>query len=94
MNHLVKVFDGGLTSIVDLRMIPWGNAFIQSDGTFVCQVTILLQFFFFSLFFESVCLLDLISTNLLVRFLKHKQFVGLSYAGKCVGHVVVVLLLL
>ncbi|XP_021621289.1 gamma-interferon-responsive lysosomal thiol protein isoform X2 [Manihot esculenta] len=37
VNHLVKVFDGGLTSIVDLRMIPWGNAFIQSDGTFVCQ---------------------------------------------------------
>lgn len=50
VNHLVKVFDGGLTSIVDLRMIPWGNAFIQSDGTFVCQVTILLQFFFFLFF--------------------------------------------
>ncbi|KAJ9180531.1 hypothetical protein P3X46_008759 [Hevea brasiliensis] len=37
VNHLVKVFDGGLISIVDLRMIPWGNSFIQSDGAFVCQ---------------------------------------------------------
>ncbi|XP_012089790.1 gamma-interferon-responsive lysosomal thiol protein [Jatropha curcas] len=37
VNHLVKVFDEGLISIVNLRLIPWGNAFVQSDATFVCQ---------------------------------------------------------
>ncbi|CAK7343812.1 unnamed protein product [Dovyalis caffra] len=37
VNHLVKVFDKGLISIVNLRLIPWGNAFIQPDGSFVCQ---------------------------------------------------------
>ncbi|XP_050215301.1 gamma-interferon-responsive lysosomal thiol protein [Mercurialis annua] len=37
VNRLVKLFDTGLISIVKLRMIPWGNALIQSDGSFVCQ---------------------------------------------------------
>ncbi|KAB5520058.1 hypothetical protein DKX38_024377 [Salix brachista] len=37
VNHLVKVFDKGLISIVNLRLIPWGNAFINPDGSFVCQ---------------------------------------------------------
>ncbi|KAL3569776.1 hypothetical protein D5086_029666 [Populus alba] len=37
VNHLVKVFDRGLISIVNLRLIPWGNAFIQPNGSFVCQ---------------------------------------------------------
>ncbi|GMY25586.1 gamma-interferon-responsive lysosomal thiol protein [Fagus crenata] len=37
VNYLAKIFQNGLISIVNLRMIPWGNAWIQSDGTFVCQ---------------------------------------------------------
>ncbi|KAK2647421.1 hypothetical protein Ddye_014910 [Dipteronia dyeriana] len=37
VNHLVKLFQNGLISIVNLRMIPWGNALIQSNGNFTCQ---------------------------------------------------------
>ncbi|XVE62078.1 hypothetical protein DITRI_Ditri06bG0090400 [Diplodiscus trichospermus] len=37
VNHLVKLFDQGLISIVNLRLVPWGNAVMQRDGTFVCQ---------------------------------------------------------
>ncbi|XP_044493148.1 gamma-interferon-responsive lysosomal thiol protein-like [Mangifera indica] len=37
VNHLVKLFQNGIISIVDLRLIPWGNAFLQPDGTFICQ---------------------------------------------------------
>ncbi|TYK10933.1 gamma-interferon-inducible lysosomal thiol reductase [Cucumis melo var. makuwa] len=35
--HLVKLFENGLISAVNLRMIPWGNAWIQPDGSFFCQ---------------------------------------------------------
>ncbi|KAG7027419.1 Gamma-interferon-inducible lysosomal thiol reductase, partial [Cucurbita argyrosperma subsp. argyrosperma] len=35
--HLVKLFENGLISAVNLRMIPWGNAWIQPDGAFSCQ---------------------------------------------------------
>ncbi|EOY07102.1 Gamma interferon responsive lysosomal thiol reductase family protein, putative [Theobroma cacao] len=37
VNHLVKLFDKGLNSIVNLRLVPWGNAVMQRDGNFVCQ---------------------------------------------------------
>ncbi|XP_031284947.1 gamma-interferon-responsive lysosomal thiol protein-like isoform X2 [Pistacia vera] len=37
VNHLVKLFQNGIISIVNLRLIPWGNAFIQPDGTVMCQ---------------------------------------------------------
>ncbi|KAJ4823515.1 hypothetical protein Tsubulata_017892, partial [Turnera subulata] len=37
VNHLAKVFDQGLISITNLRMVPWGNSFIKADGTFACQ---------------------------------------------------------
>lgn len=43
VNHLVKLFQNGIISIVDLRLIPWGNAFLQPDGTFICQVTFCLH---------------------------------------------------
>lgn len=40
VNYLVKIFQNGLISIVNLRMVPWGNAWInKSDGSFICQVT-------------------------------------------------------
>ncbi|KAI5392097.1 hypothetical protein KIW84_076766 [Lathyrus oleraceus] len=37
VNHLVKLFQTNLISIVNLRLIPWGNAWIAPDGTFDCQ---------------------------------------------------------
>ncbi|KAK4803280.1 hypothetical protein SAY86_001483 [Trapa natans] len=37
VNSVVKLFDKGLISIVDLRFIPWGNGWIQADGSFSCQ---------------------------------------------------------
>ncbi|XP_015897417.1 gamma-interferon-responsive lysosomal thiol protein [Ziziphus jujuba] len=37
VNHLVKLFQNGLISIVNLRMLPWGNAWLNPDGSFVCQ---------------------------------------------------------
>ncbi|KAM7264947.1 hypothetical protein ACFE04_002630 [Oxalis oulophora] len=37
VNHLSKVFDNGLISIINLRLVPWGNAFTQQNGTVSCQ---------------------------------------------------------
>ncbi|CAJ2656063.1 unnamed protein product [Trifolium pratense] len=37
VNHLVKLFQTNLISIVNLRLVPWGNAWIKPDGTFDCQ---------------------------------------------------------
>lgn len=38
VNHLVSLFRTGLISIVNLRMVPWGNSWTKPDGTVVCQV--------------------------------------------------------
>lgn len=38
VNHLVKLFQNGLISIVNLRMLPWGNAWLNPNRSFVCQV--------------------------------------------------------
>ncbi|XP_010521972.1 PREDICTED: gamma-interferon-inducible lysosomal thiol reductase-like [Tarenaya hassleriana] len=38
VNHLVKLFDDDLISIVDLHLSPWGNTKLRPDNlTFVCQ---------------------------------------------------------
>ncbi|KAI3682506.1 hypothetical protein L1987_82534 [Smallanthus sonchifolius] len=37
LNYLYKIFDNGLISIVDLKLSPYGNAKIRSNGTVVCQ---------------------------------------------------------
>ncbi|KAK3444956.1 hypothetical protein EUGRSUZ_A00606 [Eucalyptus grandis] len=37
VNSLSKVFDTGLISIVDLRLVPWGNGWISPDGSLSCQ---------------------------------------------------------
>ncbi|KVI03738.1 Gamma interferon inducible lysosomal thiol reductase GILT [Cynara cardunculus var. scolymus] len=39
VNYLYKIFDNGVISIVDLKLSPYGNAKISSNGTIVCQVT-------------------------------------------------------
>ncbi|XP_072960314.1 gamma-interferon-responsive lysosomal thiol protein-like [Typha angustifolia] len=37
VNYLPKIFENGLISIVDLDLIPYGNAKIRSNGTISCQ---------------------------------------------------------
>ncbi|XP_071687600.1 gamma-interferon-responsive lysosomal thiol protein-like [Rutidosis leptorrhynchoides] len=37
VNHLYKIFENGLISIIDLKFSPYGNAKISSNGTIVCQ---------------------------------------------------------
>ncbi|XP_030479737.1 gamma-interferon-responsive lysosomal thiol protein [Cannabis sativa] len=37
VNHLVKLFQNGLISTVDLRLVPWGNASPNPDGSISCQ---------------------------------------------------------
>ncbi|KAJ3699540.1 hypothetical protein LUZ61_003245 [Rhynchospora tenuis] len=37
VNYLAKIFDNGLISIVDLDLIPYGNARVASNGTITCQ---------------------------------------------------------
>lgn len=39
VSSLSKVFDAGLISIVDLKLVPWGNGWILPDGSLSCQVT-------------------------------------------------------
>ncbi|PRQ42825.1 putative gamma interferon inducible lysosomal thiol reductase GILT [Rosa chinensis] len=41
VNHLAKIFQNVLISIVNLRMVPWGNAWLNSDFCFACQVSFL-----------------------------------------------------
>nr|GEV70836.1 hypothetical protein [Tanacetum cinerariifolium] len=37
VNYLYKIFENGLISIVDLKLSPYGNAKISSNGTIICQ---------------------------------------------------------
>ncbi|XAR60770.1 hypothetical protein NMG60_11034267 [Bertholletia excelsa] len=37
VNYLVKIFENGLISIVDLNLVPWGNAKFTGNTTFECQ---------------------------------------------------------
>ncbi|PKI51281.1 hypothetical protein CRG98_028310 [Punica granatum] len=37
VNGLSKVFDNGLTSIIDLKLVPYGNAKIGANDTISCQ---------------------------------------------------------
>ncbi|GAV73598.1 GILT domain-containing protein [Cephalotus follicularis] len=37
VNSLAKVFENGLISVIDLRLVPWGNALVQANGSFACQ---------------------------------------------------------
>lgn len=39
VNGLSKVFDEGLTSIIDLKLVPYGNAKIGANNTISCQVS-------------------------------------------------------
>ncbi|XP_073289222.1 gamma-interferon-responsive lysosomal thiol protein-like isoform X1 [Primulina huaijiensis] len=37
VNHLVKVFQTDLISIVNLRLVPWGNTQISPNNSWICQ---------------------------------------------------------
>ncbi|KAL6616315.1 hypothetical protein ACP70R_038585 [Stipagrostis hirtigluma subsp. patula] len=37
VNDLARIFRDGLSSIVDLRLIPFGNGWVSADGTITCQ---------------------------------------------------------
>ncbi|KAL6967730.1 hypothetical protein U1Q18_033541 [Sarracenia purpurea var. burkii] len=37
VNYLAKIFENGLISVVDLNLVPWGNAKIRGNNTFDCQ---------------------------------------------------------
>ncbi|KAG2394945.1 hypothetical protein LR48_Vigan09g130100 [Vigna angularis] len=37
VNHLTKIFSTDLIPIVDLKFVPWGNAKLQPNHTFICQ---------------------------------------------------------
>ncbi|EOY34584.1 Thioredoxin superfamily protein isoform 2 [Theobroma cacao] len=37
VNYLGKLFEDDLLSIVDLRLVPWGNAKLKGNDTFACQ---------------------------------------------------------
>lgn len=38
INYLFKIFENGLISVVDLNLIPYGNAKIRGNDTIDCQV--------------------------------------------------------
>lgn len=48
VNNLAKIFQNGLISIVDLNLVPFGNAVVTSDGSIICQVRSV-KYFSFSL---------------------------------------------
>ena len=69
VNHLVKIFQNGLISAVNLRLVPWGNAWTNPNGSVICQVTPLSQFLFSFLSFFLFFLL-------LILFLSYMQQKG------------------
>ncbi|KAJ3703135.1 hypothetical protein LUZ61_006840 [Rhynchospora tenuis] len=37
VNNLANIFQNGLISIIDLHLVPYGNAMVTSDGSIICQ---------------------------------------------------------
>lgn len=74
INYLDKLFETDLISIVDLKLVPWGNAKLRGNNTFDCQVMVFLDssilwivclplyFFFFKLFFVWLIAIQLLGT--------------------------------
>lgn len=65
VKNLAQIFDNGLSNIVNLRLVPWGNAYFnQTSNATVCQVIFISNgfsnFFFFPIYFSreinrSIC---------------------------------------
>lgn len=41
VNYLAQLFETDLISVVDLKLVPWGNAKLRGNDTFDCQVSTL-----------------------------------------------------
>jgi interferon gamma-inducible protein 30 len=41
VNDLARIFQNGISSIVDLRLVPFGNGRVSPDGSMTCQVCML-----------------------------------------------------
>jgi interferon gamma-inducible protein 30 len=49
VKNLAGVFDKDLITIINLRLVPWGNSFVnKSNNAIVCQVRFSSPFVFFS----------------------------------------------
>lgn len=38
IDNLTKIFENGLIDVVNLHLVPWGNARLQGSDIFKCQV--------------------------------------------------------
>lgn len=67
VKNLMSIFNDGLFDIINLRMVPWGNAHMNRvNNTIVCQVRLHLLhpfFFFFQLVICQPSWVDLIKTQ-------------------------------
>jgi hypothetical protein len=52
VNDLSRVFRDGISSIAELRLVPFGNGRVSADGTVTCQVSSVPDIVSFSLFLE------------------------------------------
>jgi len=39
VNDLARIFHDGVSSIADLRLVPFGNGRVSADGSITCQVS-------------------------------------------------------
>ena len=46
VNQLRKVFETDLNSIVNLRLVPWGNAHRVTNSSWTCQVPATIKIYF------------------------------------------------
>ena len=85
INYLDKLFETDLISIVDLKLVPWGNAKLRGNNTFDCQVMVFLNstilwivclsFFFFCLINHN----SIAWSCILILFDNFPIWVGLIY---------------
>lgn len=54
-NGLIRLFkEDGLLSIVNLRLVPWGNAKLTQNDEIVCQVSLFFIFNLSEMFYKSL----------------------------------------
>ena len=70
VKNLARIFDNDLNTIVNLRLIPWGNAYLnKSSNAIVCQVRFSFWVFVFIMFQVSF----FVSFPFLVKISASKQ---------------------
>lgn len=69
VNYLVHLFDDDLISIVDLRLVPYGNARVGRNGSITCQVLrLILHHFCFDLSFKRNSIFRFFPARLCLSF--------------------------